>query len=127
MPIYEYRCRRCRRRVSILQRSIGDKAEKLTCPRCGHSELDRLVSRVALLKSEEARLDALSDPSALGDVDENDPRSMARFMKKMASEAGEDLGDEFHEIVDRLESGQAPEDIEKTIPDLGPAGMDDTL
>jgi len=121
MPIYEYRCRRCRRRVSILLRSLSDiETAKPICSHCGHDQLDRLVSRVAVLKSEESRLDDLSDSSMLGDVDENDPRSIGRWMKKMAAEAGEDLGDEFHEAVDRLEAGQSPEEIEAAMPQLGP-------
>ena len=32
---------------------------------------------------------------------------------------GEDLPPEFNEVVDRLEKGQSPEEIEKSIPDLG--------
>jgi hypothetical protein len=83
------------------------------------------VSRVTAIKSEEARLDSLADSAALGDLDENDPRSMARWMKKMSAEMGEDLGDEFHEVVDRLEAGQSPEDIETAMPDLsGPSPME---
>ena len=31
---------------------------------------------------------------------------------------GEDLGDEFGEVVERLEKGQKPEDIERAMPDL---------
>ncbi len=126
MPVYEYRCRNCHRRVSILLRSFHEiETAPSCCPRCGHTGLERLVSRVSVLKSEEARLDSLADPSALGDVDENDPRSMARWMKKMSAETGEDMGPEFNEVVDRLESGQAPEDIETAMPDLGPPPADD--
>ena len=33
---------------------------------------------------------------------------------------GEDMGEEFHEVVDRLESGQPPEEIEKSLPDVNP-------
>jgi len=51
-------------------------------------------------------------PSQLGDLDENDPRSLARFMRKMGDEMGEELGPEFDEVVSRLESGESPEDIE---------------
>jgi hypothetical protein len=29
------------------------------------------------------------------------------------------MGPEFEEVVDRLEAGEAPEDIERAIPDLG--------
>ena len=120
MPIYEYRCSKCHRRVTILLRSFSDaETLKPQCPHCGHDELERLVSRVAVIKSEEARLDALADNMDFGDLDENDPRSIGRWMKKMATEVGEDLGDEFHEAVDRLEAGQSLEEIEESMPDLG--------
>ncbi len=119
MPIYEYRCHDCRRRVSILWRSFSE-AETGTpvCPRCGGRNLTRLVSRVRLVRSEGSRLEDLSDPSFLSDLDENDPRSMARMMRRMADEVGEDLGPEFEEVVGRLEAGQSPEEIEQEIPDL---------
>jgi hypothetical protein len=32
---------------------------------------------------------------------------------------GEDMGPEFDEVIDRLESGQSPEEIEEAVPDLG--------
>lgn len=119
MPIYEYRCLSCRRRVSILWRTFAEAANgQPVCPRCGGRELTRLVSKVAVLKSEESRLDDLSDPSSLGDLDENDPKSIARWMRKMSRKMGEDLGDELDEVVDRLEAGESPEEIEKTMPEL---------
>lgn len=72
-------------------------------------------------------MDALADTNMLGDLDENDPRSMARWMKRMSREMGEDLGDEFHEVVERLEAGENPEEIENAMPDLasGPGGGSD--
>jgi putative FmdB family regulatory protein len=119
MPIYEYRCADCKRRVSIFFRSFTAIHEP-TCPNCGGKNLARLVSRVATVKSEEARLEGMSDPSAFGDVDENDPKSVARFMRKMGNQmGGEDLGPEFNEMVDRLEAGENPEEIEKSMPGLG--------
>ncbi len=126
MPIYEYRCLKCRRRVSVLLRSFADlDSARPVCNHCGSDRLLRLVSRVSVLKSEEARLDSLTDSSALGDLDENDPRSIARYMKKMSGEVGEDMGNEFHEVVDRLEAGQSPEDVEADMPDLGPGPAED--
>jgi putative FmdB family regulatory protein len=125
MPIYEYRCHRCRRRVSILWRSFSEAATgQPVCPHCGGRELTRLVSKVAVLRSEESRLDDLADPSSLGDLDENDPQSIARWMRKMSRETGEDLGDELNEVVERLEAGESPEEIEKSMPEL--AGSDTT-
>ena len=58
------------------------------------------MSRFATVKSEDARLDALADSSSLGDLDENDPSSVARFMKKMGRELGDDLGDDFESAMD---------------------------
>jgi len=125
MPIYEYRCHQCRRRVSIWWRTFSE-AEQGTarCPRCGSENLSRMVSRVRLVRSEESRLDDLSQ---FGDLDENDPRSLGRWMRRMSQEIGEDLGPEFDEVVDRLEAGQSPEEIEKALPDLaGPeSGAED--
>jgi hypothetical protein len=67
-------------------------------------------------------MDALTDTSDLEGL-ENDPRALGKMMRKMGNEMGEEAGPEFNEIVDRLEAGQSPEDIEKAIPDLeGRAG-----
>jgi putative FmdB family regulatory protein len=130
MPIYEYRCHDCRRRVSLFFRSFSDIPDEPTCPRCGGAHLRRLVSRVSFVRSEESRLDDLADPSALDGLDEEDPKSVARWMRKMSAETGEDMPPEFDEVVDRLESGQSPEEIEQSMPDLaGDAGggMDDLM
>jgi len=99
MPIYEYECGDCRRRVSllVLRPSV---APAPTCPRCGGTSLSRLMSRFATVKSEDARLDALADSSSFGDLNEDDPASVARFMKKMGREFGDDLGGDFNEAVD---------------------------
>jgi putative FmdB family regulatory protein len=120
MPIYEYYCNDCQRKVSLLWQSFADAATRTpVCPRCHGTNLRRLISKVAVLRSEESRMDNLADPSALGGLDENDPKSLARFMRKMANETGEDLGPEFNEVVGRLEAGEDPEAIEKSMPDLG--------
>lgn len=58
------------------------------------------MSRFAAPKSEDARLESLADPSNFGDLDENDPQSMARWMKKMGREMGEDVGEDFDEALD---------------------------
>ncbi len=128
MPIYEYRCHDCRRRVSLFFRSYSDIKDEPSCPRCGGTRLSRLISRVAVVRSEDSRLDDLSDPSMLGDLDEDDPKSIARWMRKMSAETGEEMPPEFGEVIDRLESGQSPEEIEEAMPDLADdlgGGMDD--
>ena len=118
MPTYEYRCEQCRRRNAFSVRGFNPP-EAPTCAYCGSNSMKRIISRVAILKSEDARLEAMADPSTFGDIDENDPKGMARMMRKMGNEMGEDLPPEFDDVVDRLEKGQKPEDIEKELPDLG--------
>jgi putative FmdB family regulatory protein len=130
MPIYEYRCQDCRRRVSLLFRSFADIGDKPACPRCGGTNLTRLISRVSVVRSEDSRLDNLSDPSMLDGLDEQDPKSLARWMRKMSGEVGEEMPSEFDEVIDRLESGQSPEEIEEAMPDLTEdlgGGMDDMM
>jgi putative FmdB family regulatory protein len=130
MPIYEYRCLDCKRRVSVFLTYAEYGQSHPSCPQCGGSRLERLISRVRFARSEESRLDSLSDPSAWGGVDENDPKSVARMMRKMGGEMGEEMGPDFHEAIDRMEAGESPESIERDIPSLGgdspaPGGMDD--
>jgi putative FmdB family regulatory protein len=128
MPIYEYRCLDCKRRVSLFFRSFADIEDKPACPRCGGTRLVRKVSRVAVVRSEDSHLDDLTDPSMLGDLDEDDPKSIARWMRRMSAESGEEMPEEFGEVMDRLESGQSPEEIEESMPELGESlggGMDD--
>ncbi len=107
MPIYEYRCQDCRKRTTVLLLSIRQPAPT-ACQHCGGTNLERLLSKFASPKSEEARLDALADPSRLGELDENDPASMARFMKTMGKELGEDIGDEVDAAMEEgsLEKGE---------------------
>jgi len=91
------------------------------CIHCGSPQVQRRINRVRFARSEESRLDDLSDASDLDGL-EDDPRALGKMMRKMSHEMGEDLGPEFGEVVDRLEKGQSPEDIEKDLPDLGEPG-----
>jgi putative FmdB family regulatory protein len=125
MPTYDYRCRDCRKRAAVWQSYADYGRQPVACPHCGSQNLKRLISRVRLLRSEDSRLDDLSDPTEWGDVDENDPRSMARAMRRMGQEMGEDLPDEFDEMVDRLDSGEDPESIESGMPGGGDDGGED--
>ncbi len=99
MPIYEYYCGGCKKRVSLLIRNINNPP-KPVCPRCGSLELTRLLSRFAVVKSEESRLERMADPSNFGDLDENDPKSVARWAKRMGKEMGEDVGEDFDEMME---------------------------
>jgi len=104
MPIYEYRCESCGEKFEEFL-STSDKPAP-PCPTCcGQASLRKLVSRFAVKRSDDSRLDDLADPSSFGDFDENDPKSMARWMRKMGKELGEDAGEDFDQMVDELEAG----------------------
>jgi putative FmdB family regulatory protein len=129
MPFYDFICQDCHKRFDIFL-SYSDYGKKpVSCPHCGSEAVKRRVPRVRMLRSDESRAESfasdLSDPSALEGL-ENDPQSFGRLMRKMGNEMGEDLPVEFNEVVDRLESGQSPEEIESALPDLGSddGGMD---
>jgi putative FmdB family regulatory protein len=129
MPIYEYECHDCRRRVSLLVRTFA-AASAAACPRCGGASLTRLMSRFATVKSEDARLEGLANDASLGDIDENDPGSVARFMKKMGREFGDDLGDDFESAVDEAMTeggGEAAGGGEEGSESIGTAGASDDL
>lgn len=83
------------------------------------------MTKVRIAKSEDSRMESMADDfTGFENMDDN-PKEMARMMKKMGTEMGEELPPEFNEVVDRLESGQSPDEIESAIPDLGNAGADD--
>ena len=104
MPIYEYYCRQCRRKMSFLVMSTA--SFRPVCKFCRGEDLEQLFSRFATPKSEESRLESLADPSSLSGLDENDPGSVARWMKKMGKELGEDFGGED---IDQLAEEAAQE------------------
>jgi hypothetical protein len=76
------------------------RESEVRCRHCGSADLERLWSRFASPKSEEARLESLADSSALGGLDENDPRAVATFMKKMGAEMGEDFGGDVEQAIE---------------------------
>ncbi len=122
MPIYEYHCGDCHRPVSLLVMRISDPTPP-RCPRCGGAELRRLMSRFATIRSEEDRLDSLADPSSLGDLNEDDPKSVARWMKKMGGEMGEDVGEDWGDTVEEAMEEETSADA--GFPSEAAGGSDD--
>jgi hypothetical protein len=60
----------------------------------------------------------MADPANLDALDQ-DPRALGRMMRDMREQAGaDDLPGEFDEVVNRLEKGQSPEEIERDLPDI---------
>jgi len=129
MPYYHYICQDCRRPARLFFSYAEYDTAVPICSHCQSKNLRRRIGRIAVAKSEDTRMDSLMDDSAISGLDEDDPKALGQFMRKMSREMGEDMGDEFNEVVDRLESGEAPETIEQSMPDLadnmGGGGFDD--
>ena len=132
MPIYEYYCFDCKKRVSVLFRTMAAAdAGASACPDCAGQRLHRLMSRLRVLRSEENRIESMADdPSLLAGLEQEDPRALAHFMRKMSDETGEPLDEEMTEVMDRLEGGESPDSIEESMPetpdgdDAGMPGLD---
>jgi putative FmdB family regulatory protein len=140
MPIYEFYCEDCHTVFSFLSRT-ANTSRRPACPRCGRPDLERKVSRFAVSK---ARVGPAAEGDSEGDegpdlpgfdesrmeramaalaeeaegADEDDPRQMARLMRKLYSSTGLPLGEGMEEAIRRMEAGEDPEKIEEEIGDL---------
>lgn len=113
MPIYEYRCEDCGAKFSIVFWP-PDRPEP-RCRRCGSGRARRLVSRVALVRGEEDRLERLADE--VSGLDEDDPRSVERWARRLSREMGEELGEDFEQALEEADAessgskGEGGEDL----------------
>ncbi len=128
MPAYDYRCNDCRRRFTLSYKTYAeyDTATPI-CPNCGSASLTRLIGRITVAKSDDRRLDDLDmggNDAALDDMADADPATLGRYMRRMGDTMGEDMGDEFNEVVGRLEKGESVEAIEQTMPTTDDSGGD---
>ncbi len=119
MPIYEYRCNNCRRRVEVFVQGFSSPPSP-TCTRCGSKNLDRIFSKFAVRKSKSDKSvydDILSDSKLTRGLMHNDPRALAEWSRKMSRAADEDVTPETEELMDRMEAG---EDISEVIEAIKP-------
>jgi putative FmdB family regulatory protein len=123
MPTYQYRCLNCRKRFEIFLTYDEYGNRQVVCPHCSSDQVQRRIGRIRVAKSEESRMETLADPSALEGL-EDDPKALGQMMRRMSNEMGEEMGPEFDEVIDRLEAGQSPDDIEKALPEMGEGGSD---
>jgi len=104
MPIYEYWCGSCQRKISLYQQ---DFSSSVRCPRCGNSELKRVFSTFAMHKtSKDVYEDILSDRELTHGMLRNDPRAMAEWNRRMTG--GEKSPPEYEEITERMDKGEWP-------------------
>lgn len=125
MPTYDFVCNHCAQRFDVFLTFAEYGKKPVACPHCQSKNVRRRMTKVRISKSDSSRMDSLADDfPGLENLDD-DPQAMGKMMRKMGREMGEDLPPEFNEVVDRLEKGQSPEQIEQEIPDLGNAGASD--
>lgn len=124
MPQYDYRCRACRHEFTVEHGSIAEVDDTdARCPRCDASSPIRLIRRIAVLTSEDSRIERLTDPARLAALESDDPKALGGLMREMAGELGEDAGPEIGEAIERLESGESPDSVERSLGLDGPADL----
>ena len=117
MPIYEYRCNDCRRRVEVFVQGFSSTS-KPSCTRCGSEDLTRMFSKFAVRRSKSDKSvydDILSDSKLTRGLMRNDPRALAEWSRKMSRAADEDITPETEELVDRMEAGEDISEVMEAI------------
>lgn len=104
MPIYEYWCGSCHKKVSLYQREFSSSP---SCPHCGSSKLKRIFSTFSVHKTyKDVYENILSDRELTQSMMHNDPRALAEWNKRMSG--GEKVAPEYEEIVERMGRGEQP-------------------
>lgn len=105
MPIFEYRCKSCKRTYESLVMSSSSEKD-LICPYCGHRKRERLVSLVSVVRSPSQK--HRDKMQSLSKVDPTKPQEVARHLKEHGSRFGETgfRGTKtWEEAVDRVSAG----------------------
>ncbi|MBM3131597.1 MAG: zinc ribbon domain-containing protein [Chloroflexi bacterium] len=110
MPIYEYRCGGCKRRVSIFIQGFKENPS-VQCPKCGSTDLTRLFSTFRIGKGDwymrkGVYEDILDDHQLTRGLMANDSKSLAEWNKRMMRATGDEVAPEFEDMQGRLESGE---------------------
>ncbi len=119
MPTYDFICNTCEKRFDVFMTFSEYGKKPVTCAHCGSDKVRRRMTKVRIAKSDDGRMESMADDFSGMEGIEEDPKALGQMMRKMGSQMGEDLPAEFDDVVDRLESGQSPEEIESALPDLG--------
>ena len=125
MPTYDFICNNCNQRFDVFLTFAEYGKKPVKCTHCNSKNVRRRMTKVRIAKSEDSRMESMADDFSGFEGLEDDPKAMGRMMRKMGKETGEELPPEFDEVVDRLEAGQSPEEVEEALPDLGNAESSD--
>lgn len=107
MPIYQYDCSSCRKRVDVFFRSIS-KVTEPTCPECGGHDLKRVMSKVMRARSDADRIDGIDINQELGRLDSTGVGDFARWSKDLGRRYDGALGSDFGSLAAKAEAGDDP-------------------
>ena len=111
MPLYEYWCRHCQRKVTLYLPTFSQSSPP--CPRCSNDTLQRLFSTFSVRKADKDIYDdILSDSQLTKGMLNNDPKALAEWNKRMSR--GEEVAPEYEELIDRMEDGEMPTELAGT-------------
>ncbi len=119
MPTYDFICNSCEKRFEVFMTFSEYGKKAVHCAYCESGNVRRRMTKVRIAKSEENRMESMADDFSGIEGLEDDPKALGKMMRKMGREMGEELPPEFDDVVDRLEAGQSPQEIESELPDLG--------
>ena len=109
MPLFEYVCADCSRKFTLLVGVVAETDADSVCPACQSANIQKRVSRISRVRSEERRIDDISD--RLDRMDE--PESSAE-MRSLAKEVGkamdDDLSDDFEQAFEADSEGSSADD-----------------
>jgi len=111
MPIYEFVCPNCRKRLSFLVRdvsaSFGPK-----CSSCGNTNLSRVISGFAYHKSLKTVWEESGEPAMHpGDDYYRDPRNIGRWAEDKFHDMGQELPSHIREKIQAAREGVLPEQL----------------
>ena len=111
MPVYEYRCNNCRRRISLYVRDLTNPS-KAQCTFCGSDSLTRLFSTFVRGKTyKDVYEDILSDRNLVRGMLANEPRALAEWTRRLEGAGSGEIGPEYEEMMERLEKGERWEKV----------------
>ena len=113
MPIYEFICQNCYRRMSFLVRDIS--APFVTkCSSCGNSNLSRVISGFAYHKSLKTVWEESGEPTMHpGDDYYRDPRNIGRWAEKKFQDMGQEMPSLIQEKIQAAREGVLPEPLKE--------------
>jgi putative FmdB family regulatory protein len=111
MPIYEFVCHSCHRRISFLIRDISAPfAPK--CSSCGNTNLSRVVSGFSYHKSLNTVWEESGEPTMHpGDDYYKDPRNIGRWAEKKFHDMGQEMPAQIQEKIQSAREGVLPEPV----------------